>query len=81
MRPPIEICQRQHGVLTRQQALDHGMALEQIRAQVRSGRWQRLYAGVYATFSGPVPRRAQVWAAALYAGRDKSGSFEPVPAD
>jgi hypothetical protein len=71
-----ELCQRQQGVLTRQQAVHHGMTLEQIRSHLRSGRWQRLYAGVYATFSGPVPRMAQLWAAVLYAGPDTALSHQ-----
>jgi hypothetical protein len=32
------------------------------------GHWQRLYRGVYATFSGPPNRQAQLWAAVLAAG-------------
>ncbi len=37
--------------------------------RVRSGRWRRIHAGVYATFTGPLPFDAQVWAAILRAGR------------
>ena len=36
--------------------------------RVRSGRWATIYPGSYATFSGPVPRTARLWAAVLYAG-------------
>lgn len=39
-----------------------------IRSKVRSGRWRRIYWGVYATFTGPLSRDAQLWAALLYAG-------------
>jgi hypothetical protein len=63
-----EVCRRQHGIVTRRQALAAGMATGQIRTQLRAGRWQRLYAGVYATFTGVVPREAQLWAAVLAAG-------------
>ena len=35
---------------------------------MESGRWQRLHKGVFATFSGPVPRLAGLWAAVLRAG-------------
>jgi very-short-patch-repair endonuclease len=44
------------------------MTLDEIRTRLRSGRWQRLYAGVYATFTGAAPREAQLWAAVLAAG-------------
>ena len=40
-----------------------------IAARLRSGRWQRLHAGVYATFSGDPLRQAWLWAAVLRAGR------------
>jgi hypothetical protein len=39
------------------------------RARVRTGRWQLLYRGVYATFSGQPSREAVFWAAVLYGGR------------
>jgi hypothetical protein len=54
--------------VSRQQALGCGMTVEQIRTQLRTRRWQRLYAGVYATFTGVVHREAQLWAAVLAAG-------------
>jgi hypothetical protein len=59
----------QHGVLTRAQALDAGLTDKAITVRLRSGRWQRLHTGVYATFSGEPPRNAQLWAAVLRAGR------------
>jgi hypothetical protein len=58
----------QASVVTRAQALESGLSDDAIRHRVATGRWQRLYEGVYATFSGPVPRQAQLWAAVLYAG-------------
>ena len=54
--------------MTRRQALDAGMSLGAIAAKIRFGRWQRVHAGVYATFTGPVTRDAQLWAAVLAAG-------------
>jgi hypothetical protein len=39
-----------------------------IDANVERGLWQRLHRRVYATFSGPVPRVARIWAAVLAAG-------------
>src|SRR5215472_3993510 len=58
----------QAGVVTRAQALGSGLSDAAIEHRITVGRWQRIYEGVYATFSGPVPRQAQLWAAVLYAG-------------
>jgi hypothetical protein len=60
----------QHGVLTRPQALGGGMTDKAIVARLRTGRWQRLQRGVYATFSGEPPRSALIWAAVLRGGPD-----------
>ncbi|MFL6055970.1 MAG: type IV toxin-antitoxin system AbiEi family antitoxin domain-containing protein, partial [Actinoallomurus sp.] len=59
---------RQCGVITRRQALACGLTDEGLRARVRGGRWQRVFRGVYAAFSGPLPREAALWAAVLRAG-------------
>src|ERR1700722_271817 len=58
----------QAGVVTRQQALGAGMSPGAIAAKIKFGRWQRVHVGVYATFTGPVTRDAQLWAAVLAAG-------------
>ena len=39
-----------------------------IKFRVRSGRWQQLHPGVYATFTGGPGHSAQLWAAVLAAG-------------
>jgi len=39
-----------------------------IRVRLDSGRWQQLYLGTYATYSGEPPRLAFIWAALLTAG-------------
>src|SRR5688500_13712794 len=59
---------RQHGVVTRGQALASGVTLGAIRRRIQAGKWRRLYPGVYVTFTGPVPRSARLWAAVLRAG-------------
>ncbi|MFL6052544.1 MAG: hypothetical protein ACJ72W_06455, partial [Actinoallomurus sp.] len=41
---------------------------EALRARVNGGRWHRIFSGVYAAFSGPLPRDALLWAAVLRAG-------------
>lgn len=63
-----ELIQRQCGVLSRQQVVACGLTPQYIRTQVRGRRWQRLFRAAYATFSGPVPREAVLWAAVLCAG-------------
>jgi hypothetical protein len=55
----------QHGIITRRQALDHGLTLADIRAHVAAGRWRRLRPGVIATFTGPLTPEARAWAAVL----------------
>lgn len=66
---PFDLVLRyQAGVVTRVQAIKVGLSEGAIRHRVATGRWQRLYEGVYATFSGPVPRQGELWAAVLYAG-------------
>jgi hypothetical protein len=44
------------------------MPYSTIRSKVDAGRWERIHRGVYATFTGPLSRDAQLWAALLYAG-------------
>jgi hypothetical protein len=55
-------------VITRKQAIEHGLNPEAIRNRARYGDWQRLMAGVYADFTGAPEREALVWAALLRAG-------------
>jgi hypothetical protein len=44
------------------------MSSRAVEWKVQAGEWQRVHTGVYATFTGPLPRLAQLWAAVLYAG-------------
>jgi len=71
-----ELCQVQQGVLTRRQALECGVTRGQLAAHLRGGRWQRLLPRVYATFTGPPPRSAHLWAVVLWAGRGAVLSHE-----
>ena len=66
----------QDDILTAAQLLGGGLSTGYLRSQVDQGHWQRLYRGVYATFSGEPPRRAQLWAAALAAGPGATLSHE-----
>ena len=65
-----DVLDRQEGVLTREQALRTGVSRRLVEGRLASGRWQRLHKGVFATFSGPVPRAARLWGAVLRAGDD-----------
>ncbi len=47
-----------------------GLSAAAIDNRLRSGRWQRLHQGVYATFTGSPDRQARLWAAVLRAGPD-----------
>src|SRR5215471_7076423 len=59
----------QAGVVTRQQALASGVSSSAIVSKIKHGRWRQIRRGVYATFTGPLSREAQLWAAVLYAGK------------
>jgi hypothetical protein len=59
----------QHGVIARWQAAQSGLNVRTIDAWLHSRRWQRLYDGVYATYTGQPSRRAVQWAGVLRAGR------------
>lgn len=62
------LARRQSGVVSRIQALQAGLSEDMVKFQVRSARWQRIYPGVYAAFTGELSRRAQLWAAVLSGG-------------
>ena len=55
-------------MITRGQALDSGLSRSAIASKLVHGRWSPVYRGVYSTFTGPLGRDAQLWAALLYAG-------------
>jgi very-short-patch-repair endonuclease len=61
---------RQQGVVTREQVISAGLSRHLIEGRLQSGRWQRLHRGVFAAFSGPVPRQSLLWGAVLRAGED-----------
>jgi hypothetical protein len=70
------LARNQAGVVSRSQALRAGLSSDMIRFRVTSGRWRPIYTGVYATFTGIPGRNAQLWAAALSAGRGAILSHE-----
>jgi len=70
------LAQRQRGVVSRSQAMRAGFSPGMIKFRVRSGRWQQLHPGVYATFTGIPSRGAWLWAAILSAGPGAVLSFQ-----
>lgn len=66
----------QAGVITSKQALRAGLSRNAIVSKVGNGRWRRVYRGVYVTFTGPLTRDAQLWAAVLFAGKGAKLSHE-----
>jgi len=69
------LAQIQHGVLSVRQAVANGLGRDTVRTLVRTGRWQPLQHGVYATFTGPPARDSVLWAAVLRAGPDAMLSY------
>jgi hypothetical protein len=65
----------QRGILTTAQFSAAGVSKELPRSRVRQRRWQRLFRGVYATFSGEPGHEAVLWAAVLSAGPGAMLSF------
>jgi len=66
----------QDGIVSAAQARALGMSADTVRSRVDSGRWQRVYHGVYATFAGDLSRRARLWAAVLRCGHNAVLSHE-----
>jgi very-short-patch-repair endonuclease len=65
-----ELLVRQSGLLARWQAAECGLSHASVDQLLRSGRWQYLYAGVYAGFTGTLSGDATAWAALLRCGPD-----------
>src|SRR5262249_56117933 len=71
-----ELLELQHGVIARWQMAQAGWSVRIVDPQLHSGRWQPLYRGVYATFTGRPSRTAFLWAAVLRAGPGAALSFD-----
>jgi|SRR5450756_103643 len=72
----IMLLDAQCGIIDRSQARSAGLSDRQIGHRLRSGRWQRVQDGVYATFTGPLSREARLWAALRRAGEGAVLSHE-----
>ena len=64
------VAARQAGVLSRAQALAAGLTDSGLRAKIRSGRWQRLFHGVYLTSPVAPVLVQRAWAALVATGDD-----------
>jgi hypothetical protein len=72
----IDAARLQRGILSSAQLRAAGPTWSLVRSRVSVGRWQRLYRGVYATFSGPPGREAALWAAVLACGPGAMLSYQ-----
>ena len=71
-----ELLELQHGVIARWQVAQAGPGARIVDPQLHSGRWQPLYRGVYATFTGHPSRIALLWGAVLRAGPRAALSYD-----
>lgn len=58
----------QRGIVDTAQTRQVGITGEAVRHRLESGQWRRIHRGVYATFTGDIPREARLWAALKRAG-------------
>jgi hypothetical protein len=70
------ILDAQDRVVSAAQARAAGMSSDTVRSKVDSGLWQRVYHGVYATFTGDLSRQARLWAVILRCGQNAVLSHE-----
>ena len=63
-----ELLDFQSRIVARRQAVRYGVSRATVARSTKSGAWQRLHRGTYATFSGVPTREARLWAALLRAG-------------
>src|SRR5260370_4981376 len=68
--------QAQSRIVSRQQARNAGWPEGTIDERLRSGTWQRLRRGAYATFTGDPSREGRLWAVVIWAGPGAALSHE-----
>jgi hypothetical protein len=66
----------QRGIVDTVQTRQVGIPVKAVRHRLESGQWRRLHQGVYATFTGDIPREAKLWAALKRAGEGAMLSHE-----
>lgn len=69
-----ELLAEQCDIISRRQCDRTGVGAADVRSQLRSGRWQILQRGVYATFTGGASREAELWAALLRVDPERQGA-------
>lgn len=72
------LARRQHGVVSRPQALDLGLTVKTLRCHLDRGRWRRVHPGVYLTHSGEPTWLARASAAVLWAGTGAALALRPA---
>lgn len=63
---------QQHGLISRAQALDAGIATHDINYRLRTGKWKSVYPSVYLLRGVPFSVRTRLKAALLYVGEDSA---------
>ena len=66
----LHLAQRQSGVITMDQARQHGLGRRPVERLVAEGHWQRLVVGLYAVSAGRLSWPALAWAGVLQGGAD-----------
>jgi hypothetical protein len=64
----LRLLEFQQGTIARWQAQAAGLDARTMEARLRRQRWQPVYRGVYAAFTGEPARESMLWAAVLRAG-------------
>lgn len=65
----LRLASRQHGVVTRAQAIESGLTKSMVQTRVRCGRLRRIHPGVYCVGGSPATFEQRAFAAAAWAGR------------
>ncbi|HYP22179.1 MAG TPA: type IV toxin-antitoxin system AbiEi family antitoxin domain-containing protein [Actinomycetota bacterium] len=64
----LRLAARQHGVVTRAQAIETGLTKSMVQTRVRTGRLRRIHPGVYCVGGSPATFEQRAFAAAAWAG-------------
>jgi very-short-patch-repair endonuclease len=69
-RSLLRLAHRQGGVITTEQAREHGLGRRSVERLVAEGHWQRLVVGLCAVTTGDLPWIGQAWAGVLLGAAD-----------
>lgn len=64
----MRVAARQHGTISRAQAIDAGMSEDRVERRVKCGAWQRLFPAVFRVEGAPPSWKQRLKGAALWAG-------------